>query len=156
MAGRKISQVGILRLCSCLTVVINVMSNTSPCSEDDNFTLCIGYLTTTVKCIPPLSSTNTLSVVGFMPATRAAALPVISHHVISPVNDTDLVQLMQPAMSMNKCIGVISLPENRRAILEVLTGSRSLVLSVLHSQEPIPQLQSDTAKPPSKLESILN
>ncbi|KAG2171645.1 hypothetical protein INT43_008371 [Umbelopsis isabellina] len=132
------------------------MSNTSGSGENDNFTLCIGYLTTTVKCVPPIPSTNTLSVVAFMSSSRAAALPVISHHMISPVNDTDLVQLLHSAMSTNKCIAVISLPENHKAILEVLTGSRSLVLSVLHSQEePIPQYQSGIAKP-SNLQSILN
>lgn len=151
---RKFRRSGFLGFVA-LDVVIYVMSNTNRSGENENFTLCVGYLTTTVKCIPPIASTKTLSVVAFMPSTRAAALPVISHHMITPINDTDLVQLMHSAMSTNKCIAVVSLPENCMAILEVLTGSRSLVLSVLHSQEPISQFQSKTTKP-SKLKAILN
>jgi hypothetical protein len=131
------------------------MSNTNRSGENDNCTLCIGYLTTTVKCIPPISSTNTLSVVAFMSSASAVAKPVISHHMISPVNDTDLLQLMHSSMSTNKNVAVISLPDNGLAILEILTGSPSLVLSVLHSNRPTSQFQRETAKP-SKLEHILN
>jgi hypothetical protein len=75
--------------------------------------------------------------------------------MISPVNDTDLLQLMHSSMSTNKNVAVISLPDNGLAILEILTGSPSLVLSVLHSNRPTSQFQRETAKP-SKLEHILN
>ncbi|KAG2173574.1 hypothetical protein INT44_007165 [Umbelopsis vinacea] len=100
--------------------------NTSKC------TLNLGYLTTLVLCEPALASTSTLSIVGFMSSTRSAALPVIARHMVAPLNNTDLAQLLHSSMGQNDSVAVISLSKERFATLDTLQGSRSMVLSILH------------------------
>jgi len=95
-------------------------------------TLNLGYLTTLVLCKPALASTSVMSIVGFMSSSRSAALPVIARHMVAPVNDTDLAQLLHSSMGQNDSIAVMSLSKDRFATLETLQGSRSMVLSILH------------------------
>lgn len=119
------------------------MSSINNHGDPGQCSLCIGYLTTQVVCKPPLSSTTNLSIVAFMPSSQATGLPVVSQHMLSPLNDTDLAQLLHSSMGQNQCTAVISLPRNRFATLETLTGTRSMVLSVLHDNV-IPHITDKT------------
>src|ERR1700730_7158283 len=119
------------------------MNGSKQHEDSGQCSLCIGYLTTQVVCKPPLTSTNNLSIVAFMPSAQAAALPVVSRHMVSPLNDTDLAQILHSSMGQNQHIAVVLLHKDHFATLETLTGTRSMVLSVLHDNI-IPHISNAT------------